>query len=243
MASAYDEPIGVTLKKNLPVIGIIAGVLIVVIGLVFGLGYFFNRGDNGYVYQDGLKRDYNLVQGSDDLGLRFVYFVDYECSVCASNAPTMKELKEKYRDNVQFVYKHYPLIDLHPQANRAAYAVQAANNQGKGFEFADILLKKQADKFSNDTLTKYAQELGLDVAKWDFDRKSNQTKDYVAWDFKDLNESVAPSSSSSQQSKPKGQGSGTPTAFIIKDGQIVDWIPGRLEVAGYSQIIDKYLAQ
>lgn len=243
MASAYDESIQTTIKNNLPLVGAIAGVLIFIIGLVFGLGFYFNGNNNdGYVYQEGLKRDYNIVQGGDDLKLRFVYYLDYQCPVCAANAQTMITIKEKYKDQVQFVYKQYPISELHPQANRAAYAIQAAEKQGKGMEYGTILLQKQDARFENDTLTQYARDLNLDVEKWDAFRKSEEVKQEIKWDIKDLDETAAPESTSGRETKPKGKGSGTPTAFIIKDNKVVDWIPGRLEADGYSQVIDKHLA-
>jgi protein-disulfide isomerase len=93
-----------------------------------------------------------------------VEWSDFECPFCARAVPTLKEIKNTYGNDVKVVFRHQPL-SFHPNAKPAAEASMAAHEQGKFWEYHDKLFEniKQLDRAS---LERYAQELGLNMAKF-----------------------------------------------------------------------------
>jgi protein-disulfide isomerase len=96
-------------------------------------------------------------------------FSDLQCPACAAAQATVEELgKDKeITDNVTFVYRHFPLSSIHPNALRASYAAEAAGQQGKFFEFIDVMFRNQTEWAEEADPTEiwagYAEDLGLDV--------------------------------------------------------------------------------
>ena len=102
------------------------------------------------------------VLGTNE-SMTVVIFSDFECPYCAEFAkqtfPTIRELAEKGR--IRFVFKQFPL-DLHPHAMAAAHASLCADEQGKFWEYHDVLYEN-SDALTNEDLVRYAQELELDI--------------------------------------------------------------------------------
>ena len=94
-----------------------------------------------------------------------VEFTDFQCPACAAMHPVLEEVLKSYSDKVRFVVRDFPL-DRHENARKAAEAANAANAQGKFFEYAAILFKRQ-QALDIPSLKKYATELGLDRARFD----------------------------------------------------------------------------
>lgn len=87
---------------------------------------------------------------------------DFECPYCAVAAPMISKLLKEYRRDVCFVYRHYPLKGIHPYAEVAAIASEAANQQDKFWEMHEYLFINQ-EHLSNENIDKIAQAIGLDV--------------------------------------------------------------------------------
>ncbi|MCM3902097.1 MAG: thioredoxin domain-containing protein [Pyrinomonadaceae bacterium] len=94
-----------------------------------------------------------------------VEFTDFQCPSCASMHPVLEEVLKSYGNNVRFVVRDFPLA-MHANARKAAEAANAAHAQGKFFEYAALLFKRQ-DALDVPSLKKYASELGLDRARFD----------------------------------------------------------------------------
>ena len=94
-----------------------------------------------------------------------VEFTDFQCPACAAMHPVIEEVLKTYGDKVRFVVRDFPL-DRHENARKAAEAANAANAQGKFFEYIALLFKRQ-NALDVPSLKKYATELGLDRAKFD----------------------------------------------------------------------------
>ena len=94
-----------------------------------------------------------------------VEFTDFQCPACAAMHPVIEEILKTYGDKVRFVVRDFPL-DRHDNARKAAEAANAANAQGKFFEYIALLFKRQ-NALDTPSLKKYATELGLDRAKFD----------------------------------------------------------------------------
>jgi protein-disulfide isomerase len=94
-----------------------------------------------------------------------VEFTDFQCPSCAAMHPVMEEVLKSYGTKIRFVMRDFPLA-MHAQARKAAEAANAANAQGKFFEYAALLFKRQ-NALDVPSLKKYATELGLDRVRFD----------------------------------------------------------------------------
>lgn len=115
-----------------------------------------------------------------------VEFSDFECPACGSAYPTVKQVTEKYKDQLKFVYRHFPL-DQHTQAREAANAAEAAGTQGKFWEMHDKLFENQTS-LSKETYKKLAKDLNLDFEKFDKALTEDAYKDKVQ---RDVNDGIA----------------------------------------------------
>ena len=83
--------------------------------------------------------------GPKDAKITLVEFSDFQCPFCARAYPTINQLMKDYDGKVQLVFKHFPLISIHPRAQKAAEAAECAKDQGKFWEFHDALFETQND--------------------------------------------------------------------------------------------------
>ena len=112
-----------------------------------------------------------------------VEFSDFECPACGAAYPVVKQVVEKYKDDLKFVYRHFPL-DQHKNARRAAEAAEAAGAQGKFWEMHDLLFANQKD-LSDETIQKLASDLKLDMSQFNQDLATGKYKDKVQKDLTD----------------------------------------------------------
>src|SRR3954470_217846 len=84
------------------------------------------------------------VLGPHDAALTLVEYGDFECPNCKQAAPAIKLLLERFGGSVRFVYRHFPLEEVHPHALLAAEAAEAAGGQGKFWQMHDELFENQA---------------------------------------------------------------------------------------------------
>ncbi|NER52981.1 MAG: thioredoxin domain-containing protein [Symploca sp. SIO1A3] len=110
--------------------------------------------------------------GATELKTILVEFSDFQCPFCGKAQETLKPLIAKYQDEVTLVYKHFPLVSIHPQAMPAAKAAWAADQQGKFWEYHDALFSQQ-DKLGEEFYLDLAQTLNLDLELFNRDRNSN----------------------------------------------------------------------
>jgi Na+/H+ antiporter NhaA len=104
------------------------------------------------------------VRGPAEAPVTVVEYGDFECPFCGRAEPVVRELLSDFAD-VRYVWRHLPLSDVHPNAERAAAASEAAHAQGAFWEMYDLLLDHQGDLRPRD-LVAYAEELGLDVERF-----------------------------------------------------------------------------
>jgi protein-disulfide isomerase len=109
-----------------------------------------------------LERDH--LRGPKDAPVTVIEYGDFECPYCGRAEPAVRELLADFGD-VRYVWRHLPLSDVHPNALRAAEAVEAAADQGAFWEMHDVLLDHQDDLRPRDLLA-YAEQLGLDVERF-----------------------------------------------------------------------------
>jgi protein-disulfide isomerase len=103
--------------------------------------------------------------GPAGASVTIVEFSDFQCPYCARVKPALKRVRETYGDRVRFVFRDFPLVQIHPQAAKAAEAAACASDQGKFWELHDRIFDNQARLQVTD-LKQHAAELGLDAAKF-----------------------------------------------------------------------------
>ncbi|MFA6963848.1 MAG: thioredoxin domain-containing protein [Patescibacteria group bacterium] len=111
------------------------------------------------------------VRGSLDAPITIVEYSDFQCPYCVKYAFTLQEIMVAYPGKIKWVFRHYPL-PFHQAAKGAGISAEAAGNQGKFWEYADILFEKsQADGtgLANDDFVQYALQLGMDVNQFSSD--------------------------------------------------------------------------
>lgn len=133
------------------------------------------------------------VRGSTTAKVSLIEYGDFECPACGEYEPLVQQLEKTYSDRVQFVFRHFPLYQIHPFAMISAQASEAAGLQGKFWEMHDILYAKQSEWSTNATLSaadvqskyidEYAKSLGLDMTKFDSDINSDAVKAKVQSDL------------------------------------------------------------
>ena len=106
-------------------------------------------------------------RGSATAPVTVVEFTDFQCPACAAMHPVLDEVLKPYGDKVRLVVRDFPLSQ-HENARKAAEAANAANVQGKFFEYITLLFQRQK-ALDTASLKKYASELGLDRARFDAD--------------------------------------------------------------------------
>ncbi|MEK7505326.1 MAG: thioredoxin domain-containing protein [Patescibacteria group bacterium] len=147
-----------------------AVLLLVVIGI--GTAVYFGStpgSGNDTSYLSDQVADNDHVTGKGGKGVLLIEYSDFQCPACGAYHPVVKQLLQKYEDDIKFVYRHFPLPQ-HKNARIAAYASEAAGRQGKFFEMHDLLFENQSEWSENlnarSIFSRYAVELGLDEARF-----------------------------------------------------------------------------
>ena len=104
-------------------------------------------------------------RGDVNAAVTIVEFTDFECPSCAAMQPVLEEVLKAYGNRVRFVVRNFPL-SKHVHARKAAEAADAANAQGKFFEYTALLFKRQS-ALDVPSMKKYATEVGLDRGRFD----------------------------------------------------------------------------
>jgi protein-disulfide isomerase len=94
-----------------------------------------------------------------------VEYGDYECPYCGRAEPVIRDLLIELGDELRYVFRHLPLTDVHPQAQGAAEAAEAAAAQDRFWQMHDLLFAHQ-DALEVEQLDEYARDLGLDMRRF-----------------------------------------------------------------------------
>jgi len=108
------------------------------------------------------------TQGSRDATVELVEYGDYECPHCKAAHPIVKRLQAEFDTNLRFSYRHFPLIEIHPLAEPAAEAAEAAGAQGKFWQMHDLLFQYSPRLEAADLLA-MAAEIDLDKGRFSDD--------------------------------------------------------------------------
>jgi protein-disulfide isomerase len=123
--------------------------------------------------------------GPEDAPVTIIEFSDFQCPYCARfQSETLPQILQNYGDRVRFVYRDFPLTGLHANALKAAEASECAHDQGKYWEYHDLLFQNQS-ALDVDSLKGYAASLGLDTTTFNSCLDSDQKMDEVRKDEQD----------------------------------------------------------
>lgn len=139
-----------------------------------------------------------------EVGVVVVEYGDFECPSCAQAYPAVKQLLKHFEHRIRFAFRHFPLTEVHPHAQLAAEAAEAAGAQHKFWPMYDALFQHRLHLKAKD-LRGYAESLELDLERFDFELSDQVYRQRV-------NEHVE-----------SGRRSGvraTPTFFV--DGAVID---------------------
>jgi protein-disulfide isomerase len=167
--------------------------------------------------------DDDPIKGNPNAKITIIEFSDFQCPFCKKVLPTIQKILENYSDKVKFVYRDFPL-DFHNNAQIAAEASECADDQGKFWEYHNLLFGKQKEWEEADGVKKfkkYAESLKLDAEKFDQCLDSGKYEEEVKKDLSD--------------GKKNGV-SGTP-AFFINGRKLV----GAQPYEEFKKIIDEEL--
>jgi protein-disulfide isomerase len=118
------------------------------------------------------------IRGGADAPITLVEYGDYECQYCGLAEGVVRELLASFADDLRYVWRHLPLTDVHPHAQIAAEAAEAAAAQGEFWGMHDELIAHQGDLTARD-LSRYAEAVGLDTVR--FSPSSGPQNTRSAW--------------------------------------------------------------
>ena len=126
------------------------------------------------------ERDH--IQGPAAAAVTLVEYGDYECPYCGAAYPIVKEVQAQMGERLRFVFRNFPIATSHPHAEQAAEAAEAADAQGQFWQMHDVLYERQS-RLRDPDLHSYAEELGLDVERFDAELAGHVHAPRVREDF------------------------------------------------------------
>jgi protein-disulfide isomerase len=121
--------------------------------------------------------------GPGDAPITLVEYGDYECPYCGMAHPIVKAAQRALGSQLRFVFRNFPLAEIHPHARIAAQAAEAAGAQGKFWEMHDMLFEHQ-DALEPQDLIGYAKSLELDISRFEHDLEAGTYAKKVRDDFR-----------------------------------------------------------
>jgi protein-disulfide isomerase len=126
------------------------------------------------------ERDH--IHGPADAAVTLVEYGDYECPYCGAAYPIVKEVQAQLGERLRFVFRNFPIVTSHPHAEQAAEAAEAAGAQGEFWQMHDVLYERQS-RLADPDLRSYAEELGLDLGRFDAELAGHVHAPRVREDF------------------------------------------------------------
>jgi protein-disulfide isomerase len=121
-------------------------------------------------------------RGSAGASLVLVQYADFQCPHCALLHPVLEEIRRELKDSLRIVYRHFPLSQVHPRAQPAALAAEAADSQGKFWDMAD-LLHENHEELDDESVQRYAKRLKLSMKQFNSEIGSAVHEARVRADF------------------------------------------------------------
>jgi protein-disulfide isomerase len=209
-------------------LGILVAIVIIFIG-IFALTQHSSNKTPGSTKTSAQTTHH--VQGQSQKGVTLVEWGDYECSVCEIYYQPVKQAVAQYSSEITFQFSNLPLTSIHPNAFASARAAEAAGLQNKYWQMHDKLYENQNEWVSasnpQTTFDTYAQQIGLNVSKFDSDYASSQVNDAINADLAAFGKT--------------GKEQATPTFFLdgqyLPNSELIDSQSGQPTAAKIAQVI------
>jgi len=155
------------------------GLIIIAFG---GLFFAAQNGNNGGGAKVAITAE-DWTRGASSPKVTIIEYGDFQCPACGAYEPLFRQAQEDFKDSLLFAYRHFPLVQIHPNALLASKACEAAGKQGKFWEMHDLLFEKQTE-WSNATNAKdlvkgYAASLALDATRFATDLDSKEIEEKI----------------------------------------------------------------
>jgi protein-disulfide isomerase len=160
---------------------VLGGVLAATLLIIVGGAFFASSGGNDSLPSEPVAEVERLASNDDpaffqgksgavadfsDAKVTVVEFGDYQCPACGAVHPIFEQLKKDNADKpVRFVFRQFPLTNIHEYSSLAAEGALAAQAQGKFWEYHTVLFANQT-KLTRDDLLAYAEDVGLDISSF-----------------------------------------------------------------------------
>jgi protein-disulfide isomerase len=146
-------------------------------------------------------------QGEENAPIELVEYGDYQCPHCGHAHPIIKKIQKKLGEKLKFVFRNFPLAEVHPDATHAAIAAEVASAQDKFWKMHDIIFENQS-RLDDVHLVRYAENAGMDVSKFETDFEKPEFAEKVESDF---------------ESGIRSGVNGTPSFFVNGEKYSGDW--------------------
>lgn len=208
-------------------------ILLVIVAVFVGIVAFTGKDEDS---SSSKGTPTNHITGSGSTGVKLMEYGDFQCPVCGLYNPTVKQVVEKYKDQIYFQFRNLPLPSLHPNAFAAARAAEAAGMQNKYWEMHAKLFDNQNSWSNSKSPTKvfdtYAKELNLDMTKYQTDFASSKVNNAINADLAAFDATGDPKA--------------TPTFYIdgkrVELSDLVDTSTNQPTVENFSKLIDEAIA-
>jgi protein-disulfide isomerase len=175
--------------KNVPLlIGTILGTLL----LVVGVSFLFSQSSQPKVIDSAmLVSNARHIKGPENAKVTLVEFSDFQCPACLATEPLVQQITSAFPNDVRLVYRQFPLVNVHKNAQISAQAAEAAATFGKFWEFHDLLFTNQKEweeldkQAAVDKFAEYAAKLEIDKTEFLKRIESQEVKDKVTLDVSD----------------------------------------------------------
>ena len=175
------------------------------------------------------KEDHRI--GPVNAPVKIIEFSDLDCPFCQRIHPTLKKITEDYGNKVVWVYRHFPLDQLHPNANKKAQATECASEVGgsdKFWSYIDKLFVADVSGDLDDKLAQIAADLGINRSKFTACLKSGKYAKHIEADIQDATNTG---------------GTGTPWNIVIAPNGKKIPVSGAQPYAAFKQVIDLALKE
>ncbi len=165
--------------------------LLILTTIIVGI-FIFSKKDNKDSTTTKNIQPTNHIKGQGKSGVTLVEYGDFQCPACYQYEPMVRQIVDKYIDQITFQFRNFPLSSIHPNAFAASRAAEAADKQGKFWEMHDKLYETQdpsgksswnASSNPSTFFHQFAKDLGLDVEKFKADYASEQINSLINADL------------------------------------------------------------
>lgn len=164
-------------------------IVVVTIGVFFGVFFATKNKSTEGPETKKTGQTSNHVIGENKAGVTLVEFGDFQCPACRQYFPIVEQVVDKYKADIQFQFRHYPLVQIHKHAFEGSRAAEAAGKQDKFWEMYRLLYQNQegwsvlSDPLP--TFVGYAKSLGLNTEKFQTDYASSEINDTINADYQE----------------------------------------------------------